>query len=477
MGRTSRPAGPRPWRSVAVSVVLAMTASAAADEPARVPLPCGGMIEGVVERLVPPVPGAIRVAHPLFAEPLDLAAETTLPGLPGRVGMLTSDGIRMFGCLAACGDGRLGWQPLGGSRPVAFAGRDVSASIDYRGLDAAGGPGIMLARRGDAWEVIDVLAHGPGALDGRLRVGDRVTAVAEGAFGRPIDLRTAKADDVKLLLVGPTGSIVRLTVARELGSEEIAITRDTAGLDDLAGAAAKDVLDRGVAVQQSLAGESTRGPATVHLRGGEALACAVLAADGASMTIRLDELGKKVIPIDTVKAVELSTAGVRPILKQKLARLLTVPRSQRATPPTHVVRMTGGDYLRGRLVGLDSDAVLLDIAGDVKSLPRRDVARIIRLSMPEERLASLHALLHDLDGLPIVVVGGDGRRQAVAAHGMTDGRLVGTSPALGSTTVSLGSAARVLVGAAIDELPAADAPYGQWVLTPAADPRPGETSP
>lgn len=479
-----------PWRALAVA--LAMTSAAGADDDhVPIALPCGGTIEGVVRQPVAASADTMLVASDLFSEPIELPTSEALrsteaereatgrlgfPGLPERVGLLTAGGTRMLGCLADCADGRVGWQPLGGARPVAFAGRQASVRIDYRGLDAVGGAGVVVARHGaDDWEVVDVPDRGPAGRQGRPRVGERVTAIAEGASGHRVDLSGVKADAVKLLLVGPIGSVVRLVVARDEGSEEVAITRDASGLGDLAGAAAKDVLDRSMALQQSLAGAAARGPATVHLRTGESLACTVLTADEAWLTVRRADQAAITIPLDGVKAVELSQAGVRPILKQKLSRLLTVPRDQRATPPTHVVRMTSGDYLRGRLTGLDADTIRFDVAGDSKPLPRRDVARIISLAPAGESPACLPDALDELGGLPIVVVGGDGRRQAVAAHGIHAGAVVGVNPVLGATTVPLGGAATVLIGAAIDEVPAADLPYAQWELTPAADPKAAAT--
>ena len=90
---------------------------------------------------------------------------------------------------------------------VAFANTAASASIDYVGLDVVGGPGIALSRQGRSgdWTVVDMIADGPAARDGRLRVDERVATIAEGAAGKPVDLATAKADAVRLLLVGPVG--------------------------------------------------------------------------------------------------------------------------------------------------------------------------------------------------------------------------------------------------------------------------------
>jgi hypothetical protein len=473
-----------------LTIVVGLTGPAVADPP-PIDLVYGGRLPGRI--IETDDPSVVRVAADLFAEPVEFVAAAVAvdgaavgepphcPGLPGRVGLLTSGEARLLGCLAECGDGRVGWQPLGGTRPVAFADRNHSASIDYRGLDVVGGPGVTLARQGRSGDrnVVDVLVDGPAARDGRLRLDDTVATIAEGAFGRPVDLAAAQADAVRLLLVGPIGSTVRLGVRREGGIEEIALVRDARGRDDLAGAAARDVLDRALAVQQTLGGISPHGPATLHLVTGESFACTVLGADERTVRIGLGDRGDLVIPGDSIRALELSAAGGRPILQQKLARLLTVPRLQQASPPTHVVRMSGGDYLRGSLVAIDADTVRFDVAGEVKSFPRRDVARIIRLMEPDEAPPSLRTALADRGGLPLVIVGGDDRLQAVAATGLRDDAVVGESPAFGSTAVSLTGAARVLVGAAIDEVAAAELPYAQWVLrsSPPAKASPDERSP
>jgi hypothetical protein len=99
------------------------------------------------------------------------------------------------------------------------------------------------------------------------------------------------------------------------------------------------------------------------------------------------------------------------------------------------------------------------------------VARIIRLATAEEPHPSLLAAMSRLEGTPLVVIGGDGRRQAVAATGMEQGAIVGESPTLGPTAVPLGGCAEVLIGAAIDEVADAERPYSQWVLAPAPPPK------
>jgi len=426
--------------------------------------------------------GTLRLACPAVEKPvaipvaalvaLEAARVGDVRGLPGTVGRLTAGDATMIGCLADVG-GAVGWQPLGASSAVAFAGPDVAARIAYRGLGALGGVGVSVARRGDdAWEIVDVVAGGPAARDGRLRPGDLVAGVAEGSAGEAVRTGGLKVDAVRALLRGPVGSTARLGIVSGTGARtEVCIVRDESGRDDLAGAAAKDVLDRAIALQQSLARTpAPGGPATVHLRHGDAIACTLVAADPETVTVRLAADREAVVPARLVRAIELSPAGVRPLSRQKLARLLTVPRAQQGSPPTHVLRMMAGDYLRGRLLAVDATTVRFDVAGDVKELPRRDVARIIRLVAADEPPPEPRAALAGMAGLPIVAVGADGRRLALAATGVAGGMLVGTSPACGALRLPLDRYAEVLVGRAIDGARPGEQPYAQWVLTPAPAP-------
>jgi len=171
------------------------------------------------------------------------------------------------------------------------------------------------------------------------------------------------------------------------------------------------------------------------------------------------------------RTVELEPAAPpRELSRAIVDRLLTLPRSQRAEPPTHLVRLLDGDYLRGRLESLDAETLAIDIRGAVKRLPRSSVARIIWLhpEADDDPGAADPAAARPA-GLLVQGVAGTGRVTLVA-ESCVDGVIRGTSPALGPGRIDLASVDRLLVGGAIateaDELP-----YRQWRLRPAAEPR------
>ena len=71
--------------------------------------------------------------------------------------------------------------------------------------------------------------------------------------------------------------------------------------------------------------------------------------------------------------------------KTKRERLLTLPRMQKDSPPTHLIRSKNGDYLRGRVVGMDDKKLQVEVRLETKDVPRDRVSRIIWLHADETR--------------------------------------------------------------------------------------------
>ena len=82
------------------------------------------------------------------------------------------------------------------------------------------------------------------------------------------------------------------------------------------------------------------------------------------------------MPADVLQAIELIPAAPSRVLDAvRVERLLTVPRIQRDRPPTHLLRLLDGDYLRGRLESLDRTTARIEVLGMVQDVPRAAVAR------------------------------------------------------------------------------------------------------
>jgi hypothetical protein len=390
----------------------------------------------------------------------------------GRLGLLEAEGERTLGWLVKAGDGEgLAWQPANGGEPF---GLGVAARIRFRGLDALGGIGAGLARDGDCWRFVDIDADGPVGRDGRIVMNDRLESVAQGGDGQPIAVADIGPDEVRGLLRGIVGSTVVMTIVSAAGTEQrIELVRDATGRGDLAGAAPRDVLDRALAIQDTTAaaGDISGGPATVHLRWGDAFPATVVTADGNGVAVRFAGKQETKIAAEYVRAIDFQPASGRLIQEQKMVRLLTIPRMQKTDPPTHLLRPTAGDYVRGRLLALDEETVRFQIQAEEKQFPRDQVAKIIWLGVAGEPQSEARDAVAKLAGTPLQLVGTDGRRLTLAAVGVDGERVVGRSPALGDVRPPLARCAEILVGDGIRKFGPAKLPYEKWVLKPAPRPR------
>ena len=430
---------------------------------------------------------AIRIDSPMLAAPLAAPREQIVSveavgprgsrPLPGRIGLLETPTCRMLGCLVNPAAGRgLSWQPRGCVGPVPFGDPPAAARITYRGIGMLGGVGIVAAKQGTHWVVTDMPAGEPAARDGRLEPGWRIEAIAPVAGGAFVPAEPLRLEEMRALLRGVSGSAVQLKVADAEGrAHEIVLVRDAQGRGDLAGARERDVLDKALALQDTTTG-SNRRPSTalpkIYLKTGDSLYGTVLSADAEGIRVKTDLADNLLIPAVAVRAVELLESDSKSITKEKLARLLTLPRLQQADPPTHMLRLVTGDYIRCKLLSLDERQVRVRVLEETKVLSRADVARLIWLSVagdgsPPQPLAAVGGAA----GLPVQGLMTDKRRLTLAAERLEGDRLLGTSGILGAAGIDLGGCTSLLVGPAIQETDRATLPYGQWILTPAPPPK------
>lgn len=433
----------------------------------------------------------LRLDCPALAEPLEcpvarLAVLEAIgdrrpPELFGCSALLDVRGGRMLGCLtnAAGAAGGIAWQPRGAVGPVAIGSPKEPLRVQYRGLTTLGGAGIGLARKGDAWQVAEVTAGGPAARDGRIAKGWKLDSLRLDETGKPIAVAALKADEVRGLLHGVAGSKVALELTDGAGMKhEVMLVREAAGCGDLAGAAERDVLDKALKMhdaRMAAAAPAASGKSTVYLKTGDSILCEVLSADAEGLRIRTDLAADVLVPAIAVRAVELKSAGAGQISKEKLARLLTLPRMQQADPPTHMLRLPNGDYLRGKLVSLEDQVLRMNVLGVVKDFPRPEVTRLIWLSVEGDasEAEALAAVVggQGAGGVPVRATMLDGRRLTMTAGRLDGGRLVGENGVLGPTGFDLAACDNLVLGLKESATPPAELPYGKWKLKPAALPR------
>lgn len=82
----------------------------------------------------------------------------------------------------------------------------IQMSLSYEGI------GASLQLVDDYVTVLNVLPGGPAAISGKLNANDRITAVAEGKNGKPVDVIGWRLDDVVQLIRGKINTVVRLTI-------------------------------------------------------------------------------------------------------------------------------------------------------------------------------------------------------------------------------------------------------------------------
>jgi hypothetical protein len=408
--------------------------------------------------------------------------------LPGRVGRLRGAGLDARGAVVAAAAG-IGWQPLGSVTASGLAaGPGAGGVLDYverqahaegGGAEEVGGLGAQVNENGDGFFVIVMMRDdGAAAIDGRIQPGDRIMAVAPEKGSRYVETKGLELETVMNLLRGRIGTPVRVKVTANDGTDprEVELVRRTIQLVNA------DVLKAALAAHARLApgessveGQGAAFPAVTFLRSGDVLPCAVEAIDGDGIRIRTplgDAPSREVVavPAALVQAVELTpSAASRGIDKARLERLLTLPRTQRANPPTHLLRLADGDYVRGRVIALDAKTVTFAMAGATKDFPRETVARIIWLH-PEQRAETAPPPAVQDGGLLVQGVASDGRRVTVVAEGVAGEKIRGRSPAVGPAEIDTQRIDRLLIGTAI-EAESDSLPYRQWKLKPAPEPR------
>ena len=105
--------------------------------------------------------------------------------------------------------------------PRNSANFEISMKLSLEGI------GALLGRQSEYTTISRVVAGGPAAQDGRLKAGDRITAVGQGGKGKMVDVIGWRIDDVVDLIRGPKDTVVRL----EILPEDVSISGLTSVID------------------------------------------------------------------------------------------------------------------------------------------------------------------------------------------------------------------------------------------------------
>ena len=124
---------------------------------------------------------------------------------------------------------------------------------------------------------------------------------------------------------------------------------------------------------------------SIYLRTGDIIPSEVDSIDEDGVRFKTEFSASTFVPNARVKAIELApeVGTIIRVNKAKRERLLTLPRMQKDSPPTHLIRSKNGDFLRGRLLAMDDKTVRVEVRLEEKEIPRDRVSRIIWLHADE----------------------------------------------------------------------------------------------
>jgi thiol-disulfide isomerase/thioredoxin len=214
------------------------------------------------------------------------------------------------------------------------------------------------------------------------------------------------------------------------------------------------------------------GRRSMHLRTGDTIPCEVTRIDEQGVTFKTPNSDATFVAHEKIKSVELvATRGAPSLDEAKRDRLLTLPRMQKDSPPTHLICSRNGDILRGRVVAMDDARLKVEVRLETREIPRDRVAQIIWLHADE--LTDPKATAGAAGGARqtrVQTVNADGNRLTFVL-GKADGTTVsGTSDVLGACRVNLADVDQLLFGTSIEQS-AAQLAYHRWRLHHAPEPK------
>jgi peroxiredoxin len=213
----------------------------------------------------------------------------------------------------------------------------------------------------------------------------------------------------------------------------------------------------------------------LFLRDGDVIPCVVTGIDEHGVRFRTSLSSSTFVANEKVKAVELAPeapggAAVK-LTRTKRDRLLTLPRMQKASPPTHMIRAKSGDYLRGRVTAMDDNTMHIEVRLEQKQLPRDRISRIIWLHSDELDAPTKPAQRPEpKSALRVQALRNDGVRLTFLAERFAGRTLAGTSDVLGPCQVAINQVDQIFFGTAIEQA-AAQLGYQQWKLKNAPEPK------
>ncbi len=209
----------------------------------------------------------------------------------------------------------------------------------------------------------------------------------------------------------------------------------------------------------------------IMFRTGDAIDGIVERIDESGMTFRSSQTSTTVASHELISHVWLNRArGAMETSPEKLKRLMTVPRSMKQDPPTHLFIAVNGDYLRGRLVRLEGDRISVEVRLELVEMSTSQIAQIIWLhdrdwsdkpaketpttgeaAAGDTEAVGATAQLEDKRDFLVHAIGRTDRGLTFRPEKFVDGILSGQSDLLGKCSIAVSELNQLLFGRDISQ--------------------------
>ncbi len=235
-------------------------------------------------------------------------------------------------------------------------------------------------------------------------------------------------------------------------------------------------------------------------RTGDVISGQVVKIDDSGVTFKTHDKTSTVSSNQMESITLVDKARIADLPPEKLKHLMTIPRSAKKDPPTHLFVSTNGDYLRGRLIKYAEGRVTAEIRLENVEFPADTIAQIFWLhsrdweetnsKQPEDdtKQADEKALAKDEPQAP--VVSQPGQSAVLQVHALqrkeksltftpgkvelsgdsTDQIITGQSELLGECTVRVGDVTSLLISRNVGAL-VRKSQKDAWKLSVAALPK------
>jgi len=223
---------------------------------------------------------------------------------------------------------------------------------------------------------------------------------------------------------------------------------------------------------------------SITLRNGDAFAAELQAVNEEGIQFKSDKVESGTLINEAVQSIELRKLRSNKIPSaKKVERLLTVPRNSKNDPPSHVLISVEGDFLRGRLVAINSEFATMEIRLEQVKVPLAKVAQIVwlhernwKVGTTEEKTTetpteSADKITESVDLPPgsIVAMFRNGLRMSFIPSTVSDQTILGSNPLLGNCSLPISEIDIILLGPKAN-VQAADLAANPWKLTLAKSP-------